>query len=59
MVKWDKNVQVDIQTETGKTMVVQADKNLQVLVPNYVFQSKLPVVQVINDSDVLLCMQDS
>ena len=49
-------MEVGIQTEPGKTMIVQADKNLQVLVPNCVFQSELPVVQVMNDSDVSITL---
>ena len=52
-----KNVKVILQAEPNKVMALQPQIDTKVLIPNCIFDSGSPIVQIVNDSDIEVNLQ--
>ena len=52
-----KNVTVILQAEPNKVMALQPRIDTKVLIPNCIFDSDKPIVQIVNDSDIEVNLQ--
>ena len=52
-----KSVRVILQTEPNKVMALQPRVDTKVLIPNCIFDSGKPIVQIVNDSDIEVNLQ--
>ena len=52
-----KNVKVVLQAELNKVMALQPRIDIKVLIPNCIFDSGNPIVQIVNDSDIEVNLQ--
>ena len=52
-----KNVKVILQAEPDKVMALQPRIGTKVLIPNCIFDSGKPIVQIVNDTDIEVNLQ--
>ena len=52
-----KSVKVILQAEPNKVMALQPQIDTKVLIPNCIFDSDKPIVQIVNDSDIEVNLQ--
>ena len=54
-----QNVEVFLQSEPDKIMVLQPQIDTKILIPSYIFHSGKPIVQTVNDTDIGINVQSN